>query len=129
LYIGPILAIFLLVVPWLLPAGPLHDTTLALLGPGAPLYTAALAVVIIVVSLAQSRRAEPRSAAEGSSAMPVDPAAAPVVLTALALAAVAVVPHLLKVLLNVPIPIDGTIITPAVGITLGVKNLLSGHRA
>jgi preprotein translocase subunit SecY len=128
LYIGPILTIFVWGVPWLLPAGALHDTTLALLSPGAPLYIAALAVVIIVVSLAQARRAAPWSAAGGSSATSVDAAAAPVVLTALALAAIAVVPYLLKARLNVPIPIDGTIITAAVGITLGVKSVLSGHR-
>jgi len=127
LYIGAILANFLLVVPWLLPAGPLRDTTLAFLSPGGRLHIAALAVVIIAVSLAQSRRAEPRSAAGGSSATPVDPAAAaPVVLTALALAAVAVVPHLLAAQLNVPIPVDGIGITAAVGITLGAKSLLPG---
>jgi preprotein translocase subunit SecY len=104
-FIGAILAILLAAVPW------------------APLRIAALAAVIVAVSLAESRRAEPRSAAGGSSAAPVA-AAAPVVLTALALAAVAVVPRLLAAQLNAPIPIDGIGITAAVGITLGAKSFL-----
>jgi preprotein translocase subunit SecY len=144
LYIGTVLANFLLVIPWLLPDGPLQDTASTFLSPGAPLHIAALAVAIIAVSLAQSQRVEPPlpkhlpdvfaadgAAANSSSATPVDPAAATPVaaLTALALAAVAVVPQLLKAWLNVPIPIDGIQITAAVGITLGVKSLLSGPRA
>ena len=44
---------FLAVVPWLLPDGPLRDTTLPLFGPAAPPHIAAIAV-IIAVSLAQS---------------------------------------------------------------------------
>jgi preprotein translocase subunit SecY len=128
LYISALPVSFLLFVPLLLPAGRLQDTAGALLSPGAPLHVAALAVVIIAVSLAQSRRAAPRLTAGDSSGESADPAAAPVVLTALALASVAVVPHLLKAQLDLPIPIDGTTISTAVGITLGMKSLLSGHR-
>jgi hypothetical protein len=143
LYIGALPVNFLAALPWLLPDGPLRDAAWAFLGPGAPMHIAALAIAIITVSLAQSWRAEPvlpnqrfldvfataGSAAEGSSATPVDPAAAaPLVLTALALATIAVVPPLLAARLKVPIPIDGLQITAAVGITLGMKSVLSGHR-
>jgi hypothetical protein len=37
----------------LFPAGPIRDTAAAFLSPGAPLYLAALAVFVIVISLAQ----------------------------------------------------------------------------
>jgi hypothetical protein len=83
LYISPIPVNFLTFVPLLFPDGPLRDTAGAFLSLGTPLHIAVLAAVIIVISLAQSRRAEPRSAAVGSSATPVDPAAAaPVALRA-----------------------------------------------
>jgi preprotein translocase subunit SecY len=138
LYIGAFVANFPLIVTWWLPAGPLQDTALALLGPVAPLHIAALAVVVIAVSMAQSRRADPGQlqespAAGSSSATAVDSAAgAPIALTALtalALAAVAVAPYLFARQLGVSLPIGDVGITAAVGITLGIKGLLSGHRA
>jgi preprotein translocase subunit SecY len=138
LYIGAFLANFILAVPLLLPAGPLQDTAAALLGLMSPLYLAALAAVTIAVSLAQSQRAEPNPpretpAAGESSATPVDAAAAapiaPVVLTALALAAVAVGPHLLVARFDVPIWISGAQMIVAVGIILGMKSLLPAYGA
>jgi preprotein translocase subunit SecY len=132
LYIGAVPVIYLPFFPFLLPDGPLRDTAGALFSWGAPLYLTALAVIIIAVFLAEWRRSELRSAAAGSSATPADPAAAaPVALTALALAAVAVVPYLLvmRLRLELPLPVDGIQIAAAVVITLGVKSLLPGHRA
>jgi preprotein translocase subunit SecY len=123
LYIGTFLANFLWVGPWLVPAVPLRHPTAWTPDPKTLPYLAALAVVIIAVSLAQWRRVAPRSA--GSAATPVaPPPAALVVLTALALAAVAVAPPLLEAAVDGPVPIGGIQITTAVGIILGMKSLL-----
>lgn len=134
LYIGGIAANFFVVVPWLLPAGPLRETVLPSLGLGAPLHIAALAAIIVAVSLAQSRRAGLRPAEGVSSATPVDSTAgAPVGITALALAAVASAPHILAVRLNVPVTswVGGIEIAAAaaiaVALILDVKSLSSGR--
>jgi hypothetical protein len=79
------------ITPWLFPAGPIRDTGAALLNPGAPLYLAALAVFVIVISLEQWGRVEARPAAVAETSSPPDEAvgASLSVLTALTLAAVA----------------------------------------
>jgi preprotein translocase subunit SecY len=119
LYIGSFVVTYLAIGPGLLPDGPLRDNALPLLRPGAPLYLAALALVIFVlVTLAHSRRAKPQSAAEDSSATP----AALTTLTALALAAIAVAPYLFAARLDV-VPVEAIQITAAVGIVVGMKSL------
>jgi hypothetical protein len=140
LYIGAFPMSFLALVPVLLVNSPLEEAASALFRSGGPLYLTVLAAVVVAASLAQSRRVEPflskplldvfgsaDSAANGASGRP----AVPVVLTALALAAVAVVPHLLEAWLDVSMPpmITGISITAAVGIILGMKSLLPGLRA
>ncbi len=131
-YMGAIVANFLTVVPWLLPTGPLRETALASLALGMPLHMAVLAAVIIAISLAQSRRAGLRSAAEASSTAPASPAAAaPIFLIALVLAAIAVGPDVLGARLPVSIPFGGIPLAIAAAITvvliLDVKSLSSGR--
>jgi hypothetical protein len=72
LYIVIIPAGVLVIAPWFFPEGPTRDTASALLSRGTPLYLAALAVIVILTSLAQWRRVEPRPAGAEPSWPPVD---------------------------------------------------------
>src|SRR5215467_13137448 len=51
LYIATIPVGVLVFAPWFFPDGPMRDTGAALLNRGAPLYLAALAIIVIVTSL------------------------------------------------------------------------------
>jgi preprotein translocase subunit SecY len=126
LFIAVVPTSVLVFIPWLFPAGPIRDTAAAFLSPGAPLYLAALAVFVIVISLAQWGRVETRPAAV---AEPSSPPAGAVgaslgVLTALTLAAVTVVPELLRTQFNVAVLINGTLITVPVAIAVAMQDLL-----
>lgn len=126
LFIAAVPTSVLVLVPWLFPAGPIRDTAAALLNRGAPLYLAALAVFVIVISLAQWGRVEARPAAV---AEPSSPPAAAVgaslsLLTALTLAAVTVVPELLRTQFGMPMLIDGRLTTVTVAIAVAMQDLL-----
>jgi preprotein translocase subunit SecY len=126
LFIAVVPTSVLVFVPWLFPAGPIRDTAAAFLSPGAPLYLAALAVFVIVISLAQWARVEarPTAMAEPSSAPAGAVGASLGVLTALTLAAVTVVPELLKTQFNIAVLINGTLITVTVAIAVAMQDLL-----
>src|SRR5262245_40814066 len=61
LFIATIPAGVLVIAPWFFPAGALRDKVAAFLSPGTPLYLTALAVIVILTSLAQWRLVEPQS--------------------------------------------------------------------
>jgi preprotein translocase subunit SecY len=126
LFIATIPASVLVITPWLFPAGPIRDTGAALLNPGAPLYLAALAVFVIVISLEQWGRVEARPAAVAETSSPPDEAvgASLSVLTALTLAAVTVVPELLRTRFSMPMLIDGRLTTVTVAIAVAMQALL-----
>jgi preprotein translocase subunit SecY len=126
-FIAPLPAGALSIAPWMLPDGPMRDGLADLLSPGAPIYLAAVAAIVIAVSLAQWRRTEPQSALAESSAPAAGEGALPILLTALALAAIAVVPALLATRLNVPILIDGRWIAVLVAVALPIAGVLRGE--
>jgi preprotein translocase subunit SecY len=85
LFIATIPAGVLVLAPWFFPEGPIRDTAKALFSRGTPLYLTALAVIVILTSLAQWRRVEPRPAMAEPSWPPVKGVGAslivPIVLT------------------------------------------------
>src|SRR5262249_9533004 len=86
---------------------------------GAPLYLVALAVIVIVTSLAQWQRVDPRPAvAEPSSSRVEDVGASLIILTALTLAAITVVPEFLTTQLGLPLLIAGRLLTATVAFIL-----------
>jgi preprotein translocase subunit SecY len=123
-YIASFPAGALIALPWILPDGPMWDGLVDLLSPGAPFYLAAVAAIVIAVSLAQWRRTEPQSALAETSAPAESSGASPILVTALALAALAVVPSLLATSLNVRIPIDGRWIAVLVAVALPIADML-----
>jgi preprotein translocase subunit SecY len=125
LYIATIPADALLLAPWLVPDGPMRDTAAALLNRGTPLYFAALAVIVIVTSLAQWQRVEPRSAvAEPPSPQVVEGVGASlIVFTVLTLATITVVPEFLTTQLGLPMLIDARIMTAIVAVALAMQDL------
>jgi len=124
LYIATIPTSVLMVAPWFFPDGPMHDTAAALLNRGAPLYLAALAVIVIGTSLAQWLRVEPRPARPEPSSPRVESVGAPlVVLTVLTLAAITVVPQVLTTQLGLPMLIDGRLMTAIVAVVLAMHDL------
>jgi preprotein translocase subunit SecY len=130
LYIATIPAGVLLLAPWFFPGGPMRDTAAALLNRGAPLYLAALAVIVIVTSLAQWQRVEPRPAgAEPSSPRVEGVGASLIVLTVLTLAAITVVPEFLTTQLGLPMLIDGRLMTAIVAVALAMQELLRRGQA
>src|SRR5262245_55787497 len=106
LYIATIPAGVLVFAPWFFPDGPMHDTVAALLNRGAPLYLAALAVIVIVTSLAQWLRVEPRPARAEPSSARVEGASL-IVLSVRTLAALAVVPEFVTTRLGLPMLMCG----------------------
>ena len=121
LYIATIPAGMLWLAPWFFPGGPMRDTAAALLNRGTPLYLVALAVIVIVTSLAQWERVEPRPAgAEPSSPRVEGVGASLIVLTVLTLAAVTVVPEFLATQLGLPMLIDGRLMTAIVAVALAM---------
>jgi len=119
LYIAVIPGWALVIVPWFFPDGPMRDTAAVLLNRGAPLYLAALAIIVIVTSLAQWQRVEPRPASgvvDGIGALLI-------ALTVLTLAAITVVPEFLTTQLGLPMLIDGRSMTAIVAVALAMGNL------
>jgi preprotein translocase subunit SecY len=112
--------------PWLLPtSAETRHRLLSLFSPGTLLYSALLAGTVVAVSLTQWRRVGMQRAPTGPSSQPVEVAgASPILLTALALAAIAVVPPLLTAYVNAPILIDGRWIAVLVAVALPVVNIL-----
>jgi len=124
LYIAVIPAGALVLAPWLFPAGPMRDTAAALLNRGAPLYLVALAVIVIITSLAQWQRVEPRPAVTEPSTPRLDGVGASlIILTALTLAAITVVPEFLTTQLGLPMLIDGRLMTATVAVALAMQDL------
>ena len=112
-----------MIVPWFFPDGPMRDTATVLLKPGAPLYLAALAVIVIVTSLAQWRRVEPRPAVAEPPSPRVEGVGAPlIVLTVLTLAAITVVPVFFTTQLGLPILIDGGSMRAIVAVALAMRD-------
>jgi preprotein translocase subunit SecY len=125
LYIAIIPAGVLVIAPWFFPAGPMRDMAAALLNRGTPLYLAALAVIVILTSLAQWQRVEPRPAVAEPSWPPVEGVGASlIILTALTLAAITIVPELLTTQLGLPMLIDGRLMTAIVAVALAMMDLL-----
>ncbi len=108
LFIAAYAAGALAVLPSLLP-GPIGAIAAALLNPGGPLYLAALVMIVILVSLAEWQRVRSPSAA-----------GLPVALTALTLAAVAVVPELLARWFDMPLLVEGRLLTATAVVALAV---------
>jgi SecY translocase len=108
---------------WLLPAGSLRDGLAALQNPEAPIHLAAVAAIVVAVSLAQWRRAEPQRALAGSSPPFEAAGTSPRLLTALALAAIAVVPWILTSR-DVPILVDSLVLTALVAVALPIVAML-----
>jgi len=115
LYIATIPAGVLVFAPWFFPDGPMRDTDAALLNRGAPLYLAALAIIVIVTSLAQESRPAP-GVVEGVGALLI-------VLNVLTLAAITVVPEFLRTQLGLPMLIDGRLMTAIVAVALAMQDL------
>lgn len=126
LFIAVVPTSVLVFVPWLFPAGPIRHTAAAFLSRGAPLYLAALAAFVIVISLAQWGRVETRpiAMAEPPSAPAGAVGASLGVLTAITLAAVTVVPELLRTQFNIVVLINGPLITVTVAIAVAMQDLL-----
>jgi preprotein translocase subunit SecY len=130
LFIATIPAGVLAIAPWFFPAGPIRDTAEALLSRGTPLYLTALAVIVILTSLAQWRRVEPRPAMAEPSWPPVEGIGASlIVLTVLTLAAITVVPEFLTTQLGLPKLIDGRLMTAIVAVALAIQDLLRRWQA
>ncbi len=111
--------------PWLLPASPIRDGLVALLTSDAPLYLAAVAAIVVAISLAQWRRAKPLPTPAAPCPPPAEVASAsPMLLTALTLAAIAVVPSLLTTHMSAPLLVDGRWVTAAVVVALPVVDML-----
>jgi preprotein translocase subunit SecY len=125
LYISAIPGWALVIVPWFFPDGPMRDTAAVLLNRGAPVYLAALAVIVIVASLAQWQGVVPRPAvAEPSSPLVVEGVGASLtILTVLTLAAITVVPVFLSTKLGLPMLIDGRSMTVIVAVALAMQDL------
>ena len=130
LYIAIIPAGVLVIAPWFFLAGPMRDTAAALLNRGTPLYLTALAVIVILTSLAQWQRVEPRPAvAEPSSPRVEGVGASLIVLTVLTLAAITVVPEFLTTQLGLPMLIDGRLMTAIVAVALAMQDVLRRGQA
>src|SRR5215470_9392262 len=125
LYIAVIPGWALVIVPWFFPDGPMRDVAAVLLNRGAPVYLAALAVIVIVTSLAQWQRVVPRPAvAEPSSPRVVEGVGTSLtVLTVLTLAAITVVPVFLSTQLGLPMLIDGRLMTAIVAVALATQDM------
>jgi hypothetical protein len=125
LFIATYPAGLLRLVPWLFPDGSMRDTAVTLLNEGAPLYLAGVAVIVIVIFLAQWRRARVRPTTAEAFPPPVDAVGVqPITLTALTLAAITVVPELLATHFRVPMLIDGRLITTIVAVVLATQGLM-----
>jgi preprotein translocase subunit SecY len=122
-YLAGLPASILIIAPLALPDGPLRDG-LAVLSPEKPLYLAAVAAIVIAVFLAQWRRTEPQRASAEPSTPPASNEASPVLLTALALAALAVVPALLSTSFDLRISLNGRWIAMLVVVALPIVGLL-----
>jgi hypothetical protein len=120
LYIATIPAGALATVPWLFPDGARRDPAAALFNRGAPVYLAALAVIVIVTSLAQWQRVGPRPTAEQPPSSRQGVGASLIVLTVLTLAAITVVPEFLTTQLGQPMLIDGRLMTAIVAVALAM---------
>lgn len=119
------IAVWLATVPLLLPAGALGDKAAALLHPGAPLYLAALAALVFVVSLWQWRRAE-----AGLSALAKDAGgASPILITALILAALAVLPEILTGYFGIPVVMHLRLLVVLVVVALPILDWLRRRQA
>jgi preprotein translocase subunit SecY len=130
LYIAAWMAGTLTMVPLLVPSGAMRDMAAALLNRGAPLYLAALAVFVFVISLAQWRRAKAHlTAADPSSPAGDASGELPIILTALILAIVTVAPEILATYFSVPVLIDARLITVMVLVALPIQDLLRGRQA
>ena len=124
LYIAVIPGWALVIVPWFFPDGPMRDTAAVLLNRGAPVYLAALAVIVIVTSLAQWQRVQPGPArAEPSSPRVEGVGASIIVLTVLTLAAITVVPVFLSTQLGLPMLIEGRFMTAIVAVALAMQDI------
>ena len=111
-----------MIVPWFFPNGPMRDTAAVLLNRGAPVYLAALAVIVIGTSLAQWLRVEPRPArAETFSPRVKGVGASLIALSVLTLAAITVVPEFLTTQLGLPMLIDGRLMTAIVAVALAMQ--------
>jgi preprotein translocase subunit SecY len=124
LFIGPLPAEALLVVPWMLPDGPTRYDLADLLSPGTPVHLAFVAAFVVIVALVQWRRTEPRSAQAEASTPAKGDGESPTLLSALALAAIAVVPSFLAACWNVPVLIGGRWIAVLVAVALPITGLL-----
>jgi hypothetical protein len=130
LFIASWLSALLLSVPLLVPPdGATQDMAASLLNPQAPLYLIALAVIVILISLAQWRRLIRQDPAHRSSSGRTELDPLPVALTALALAALAVLPPILTTYLDVPILMNGRLIAAMVIIALTIQDLLQNQEA
>jgi preprotein translocase subunit SecY len=110
--------------PWLLPtSADTRHCILSLFSPGTLLHLALLAGLVFAVSLTQWRRVRSQRAAKPSSPPAETADALPILLTALALAAIAVVPLLLTTQLNAPILIDGRWLTALVAVALPIVDM------
>ena len=124
LYIAVIPGWALVIVPWFFPNGPMRDTAAVLLNRGAPVYLAALAVIVIGTSLAQWQRVEPRpTRAEPSSPRVEGVGTSLLVLTVLTLAAITVVPEFLTTQLGLSMLIDGRLMTAIVAVALAMQDM------
>jgi len=113
LYIATIPAGVLVFTPWFFPDGR-----------SAPLYLAALAVIVIGTSLAQWLRVDPRSArAETYSPRVEGVGASLIALSVMTLAAITVVPEFLTTQLGLPMLIDARLMTAIVAVALAMQNL------
>jgi hypothetical protein len=101
------------------------DKAAALLHRGAPLYFAVLAALVIIVSLWQWRRSEARLSAAEPSALSKDTAgASPILITALILAAIAVVPGILTKYFGVPVVMHLRLLVVLVVVALPILDWL-----
>ena len=93
-------------------------------GRSAPLYLAALAVIVIGTPLAQWLRVEPRPArAETFSPRVEGVGASLIALSVLTLAAITVVPEFLTTQLGLPMLINSRLMTAIVAVALAMQDL------
>jgi SecY len=112
--------------PWLSPtSAETRHRILSLFAPGTPLGLALLAVTVVAVSLTQWRRVETQRTLAQPPSQPAEAAgSAPILLTALTLAAIVVVPSLLTAYLKAPILIDSRWLAVLVAVALPIAGML-----
>jgi hypothetical protein len=118
-------AIALVGIPDLMNVG-----TIPLLEAESPVWPAVLAVVVIMLSLAQWQRLKARPAAAAPSSPPV-PAMdlMPVALTAAALVGISVLPGIITAYFKMPLQIDPLLLTTLVIVALPILDLLQRRQA